>query len=426
MTYNLENPQKTPLLKLDPFTPYKQPINDYQRYINRYTHSESKLYVNENKKKLFCAANQDWSSIKNDKNAVNSYLKKEIQLKIPAFISNNNENGSISRDNKEKNLNNFNNLNQDVLEQSHPHIEEKIKDHRNFNSNTKCLPAYTLQGKLEEFQISETEVKKIKILNFLNFHANLFNIKDEDEKIIFSSKNFITLIMNEENFTSYEKINLYSLLFNRVSEIIYSENKFISNFSNEYENENFILNFFFSLKQKQEIDMVKKNWFSLLIRYLSFLNKTKFFDMNIPQIKNLVHDTLKEIFSKSINMIELFNDNYFHELKISLLIILIEISFLTETIREFSKNYSKERNDLCLKKKEIESRLDSIKGNKKNKEEKLKELVGKFSEIDIMNPKIIHKDSEVIFYVRDLKLYSIFIKIFIFRNFLFMKIYTYT
>jgi hypothetical protein len=273
---------------------------------------------------------------------------------------------------------------------------------KSLRSYTKDLPVEKLQIKLEEMRINDIEQKKIKILNFLNFHENFFDLKDEEEKIIFSSKNFIKIITtsNEKDTSTYEIVNLYSLLFIKISEIIYSENKFIQNFSQETENDRFLLNYFFSLKQKEEIEMVRKNWFSLLIRYLSHLNMNNFFELNIPHIKNLVHDTLSEIFSKNVNLIELFNNDCFTELKFSLLVILIEMSLLTEAIREFGKSYSKERNEICQRKQEVESRLEQVKGNKKNQEEKLKEVEGKVSEVESRNPRVVYKDSEVIFYVR--------------------------
>lgn len=300
------------------------------------------------------------------------------------------------------------------------------------NSNQPLqLPIDDLKTKLEPFKIQQIELKYIKVFNYLKFY--------QDSYKKFFEKYFLT---QKEDINDFDNFNFEILNSNVINslktEALTNENRqhraffflailtWISKFTftneslQDYINSDVVLNslnflvsnFYSNLKIAQnEKEHFLRTILDIVLKFLSHLvkNHVEFFKNFLPNLKDKVEKFFNEIYSKdnyfsSINL--LFSDDIFIELRLDLLEILIEISFIHQEVRDFSKLFYSYKRNLEMSHTNLKKKFESKSFKKLENEERntiKSELVlveDEMKKLESSETNIILKDKEIIIYVR--------------------------
>ncbi len=77
----IPNNQKK-IQKVHSFVPYPNAKNDYQKYLNSFCQSLSRLSLYSTKNEVFEEGNKMWNSVRSDQNLVNQYITKEKSIHL--------------------------------------------------------------------------------------------------------------------------------------------------------------------------------------------------------------------------------------------------------------------------------------------------------------------------------------------------------
>lgn len=216
-----------------------------------------------------------------------------------------------------------------------------------------------LKEDLKDYEIPVNEQRKIKILNFLNYHCGLFdiipilNVSNEEAELLENGNNKIKITIinklltcqniNENKFTFFDILNLYShiyyvflyLILDPLLKKIFKHSKYVNNENSYYPDVdviNTLINETFVKKDFEFSSDFKKNWFSIILaifaNYKGNQKITKFFT---------------EINKNNIGVVEfcLNNDTSCENLRLLLFEIMMELAMYSDNFKNYSKNLKK-------------------------------------------------------------------------------------
>jgi len=203
-----------------------------------------------------------------------------------------------------------------------------------FKIQTELVPVETLSKNLEKFECSYQDIKKIKIFNFLNFHKEIL-FRDEDELLYLK----IFFNLEKSNVSDYQKINICSIILNSLfCKIIIDDNFFnIKKAKEETEHlKNMLLYFRQILEKKEYTEIIQKNLFAFVLKFLQFISQKEDSKYNLPNSYKQINNVLHTIHDKNLTAIQIFTSHF--DIFLSILEFLIEISYESKPIRKFNKS----------------------------------------------------------------------------------------
>lgn len=243
----------------------------------------------------------------------------------------------------------------------------------------KLTPNERLIGGMKNYKISDEELRIIKILNFINYHKELLEIKD-----ISIIKD---LLLDDIKLNQTEKVNWISHVFIKLSEVVFEEYKgFVShNYHEKYEVQG--LGFIFS--DTKDRNLIHRNWLALLLLLFRNFKKFNVLTTKLKHLEEKINNFLLHI--NKLDLITLCTEENLKLAKI-LIEILIEICLITKKVNNFNLEKRKEKAIL-------EDQYDKLEreASKPKRVQKMKEIEEEMKELSIKLDKNISDDVKEIF-----------------------------